>query len=186
MQSVASLSTCSPLDIADEIHSAETVIAAVDRVAAEISSALDHANPLVLCVMRGGVVFAGHLLVRLRFPLMFDYVDVTRYGDETRGGALQWRYLPETKAAGRDVLLLDDILDEGVTLVAIRDKLVAAGARRVWVAVLTEKNTGRTKPLRADFVGLTVPDRYVFGFGMDVHGCWRNLPAIYALKCDVS
>ncbi len=167
---------------ADKIHSAESIDAAITRVAAEISGALAHANPLVLCVMRGGTVFAGHLMTQLPFALEFDYADVTRYGDATSGGALQWRYLPETNASGRDVLLLDDILDEGITLAALRDKLMAAGARRVWTAVLIDKVTGRAKSIGADFTGLTAPDRYVFGFGMDAHGYWRNLPAIYALK----
>jgi hypoxanthine phosphoribosyltransferase len=175
---------CRLLDSADEIHSADSVASAVKRVAAGISAALDRANPLVLCVMRGGALFSGYLLTELRFPLEFDYADVTRYDDETRGGALNWRYLPEDKVAGRDVLLLDDILDEGITLAAIRDRLAAAGARRVWIAVLAEKVSVRVRPVSADFVGLPVPDRYVFGFGMDVHGYWRNLPAIYALKED--
>jgi hypoxanthine phosphoribosyltransferase len=84
--------------------------------------------------------------------------------------------------AGRHVLVLDDILDEGETLAAIRDKLLEMGAARVWSAVLTDKNNGLDKPIQADFVGLDVPNRYVFGCGMDAYGLWRNLPAIYALK----
>ena len=170
------------LQFADEIHSADVVNSAIDRVAKEITAALAQENPLVLCVMRGAAVFAGQLLTRLRFPLNFDYADVTRYGVNTSGGTLEWRYLPDDKVAGRAVLLLDDILDEGITLAAIRDKLVAAQARQVWTAVLMEKTTGRAKCARADFVGLSVPDRYVFGCGMDVHGYWRNLPSIHALR----
>jgi hypoxanthine phosphoribosyltransferase len=172
------------LETAVEIHSAERVTSAVQRVASEITVALCNLNPLMICVLRGGIVFAGHLLTRLQFPLELDYADVTRYANGIQGGKLRWRYLPEGLAAQRDVLLVDDILDEGVTLAAIRDKLIAAGARRVWIAVLAEKNTGREKPVRADFVGLAVPDCYVFGFGMDVHGYWRNLPTIFALKHD--
>lgn len=170
------------LGTADLVHSAAAVSAAVARMAGEISAALAGSFPLVLCVMRGAVIFAGQLLPQLRFPLEFDYVDLTRYGAATRGGEVSWKVMPGTAVTGRTVLVLDDILDEGRTLAAIRGKLLAAGAERVYYAVLADKDIGREKPVCADFVGLTVPDRYVFGFGMDVGGVWRNLPEIYALK----
>jgi hypoxanthine phosphoribosyltransferase len=132
--------------------------------------------------MGGGVVFTGQLLPLLHFPIEFDYLHVTRYDGTTRGGALQWKVLPRQPIAGRVILVLDDILDEGHTLAAIRERLLSEGAAEVYCAVFTEKQTGRPKPIRSDFVGLKVPDRYVFGFGMDAEGAWRNLPAIYALK----
>ena len=78
--------------------------------------------------------------------------------------------------------VLDDILDEGHTLSAIRDRLLQQGATAFYSAVFADKAIGRKKPIEADFVGVTVPNRYVFGFGMDVEGAWRNLPAIYAVK----
>ena len=170
------------LETADLVCSAEAVSAAVASLAREISAALAGSFPLVLCVMRGAVIFAGQLLPQLRFPLEFDYLEVTRYGDATRGGAIRWRVAPAAAVRGRTVLVLDDILDEGSTLAAVGEKLLAEGAARVCYAVLTEKDTGRAKPVRADFVGLHLPDRYVFGCGMDVGGAWRNLPAIYARK----
>jgi hypoxanthine phosphoribosyltransferase len=170
------------LDTAECVASAETVQAALDRLAGEIAPVLAGEFPLVLPVMGGAVVFAGQLLPRLNFLLEFDYLHVTRYRDKTRGGDMEWRVLPGKNVAGRTVLVLDDILDEGETLAAIRDKLMAMGAARVWSAVLTDKANGLAKPIRADFVGLEVPDRYVFGCGMDAYGLWRNLPAIYALK----
>ncbi|MGH8703378.1 MAG: hypoxanthine-guanine phosphoribosyltransferase [Burkholderiales bacterium] len=170
------------LETAELVCSAAAVSAAVTRMAREISAALAGSFPLVLCVMRGAVVFAGQLLPQLKFPLEFDYLDLTRYGAATRGGEITWRVTPAAAVAGRTVLVLDDILDHGHTLVAIREKLLAAGASRVYYAVLTEKDIGRAKPVRADFVGLRLPNRYVFGFGMDVGGLWRNLPEIYALK----
>lgn len=151
-------------------------------MAREITAALAGSFPLVLCVMRGAVIFAGQLLPQLKFPLEFDYLDLTRYHNTTRGGETSWRVTPGTAVAGRTVLVLDDILDQGHTLAEVRAKLTAAGASRVYYAVLTEKDTGRPKPLRADFVGLRVPDRYLFGCGMDVGGLWRNLPDIYAVK----
>lgn len=170
------------LETADLLCSAAAVSAAVRRMAREITAALAGEFPLVLCVMRGAVVFAGQLLPQLEFALEFDYLDVRRYGDTTRGGEIEWRALPGTAVAGRTVLVLDDILDQGATLAAVREKLLAAGANRVYYAVLTEKETGGAKPARADFVGLRLPDRYVFGCGMDVGGAWRNLPGIYAVK----
>ena len=170
------------LDNAEPIASEEAVRAVLDRLADEISFELADAFPLVLPVMGGAVVFAGQLLPRLRFPLEFDYLHVTRYRGNTTGGEIEWKVLPGQSVVGRHVLVLDDILDEGETLAAIRDKLLSMGAARVWSAVLTDKDNGLDKPVQADFVGMSVPNRYVFGCGMDVHGLWRNLPAIYALK----
>ena len=163
---------------------AATVSDAIARLAREITARLADSFPLVLCVMRGGVIFTGQLLPQLRFPLELDYVEVTRYGVATRGGELSWRMAPTQAVTGRAVLVLDDILDEGHTLAAIREKLLALGASRVFIAVLSEKDTGRPKPVKADFTGVKLPNRYVFGCGMDVKGAWRNLPEIYALKED--
>lgn len=167
---------------AELIHSAETVTAAVTRSAQEITEKLGETYPLVLCVMSGGVPFAGQLLTQLLFPLDFDYLHVTRYGQDTAGGALSWRAAPRTSVEGRTVLVLDDILDEGLTLAAIVERMMELGAKACYTAVATDKLNGKIKPIKADFVALTVPDRFVFGYGMDVRGAWRNLPAIYAMK----
>ncbi len=167
---------------AEVIHSAEVVAAAVSRVAGEITEKLGDTNPLLLCVMSGGVPFAGQLMTQLNFPLEFDYMHVTRYGQETSGGALSWRSAPWTSVKDRTVLILDDILDEGVTLAAIVERMKQLGAKACYTAVATDKLNGKIKPIKADFVALTVPDRFVFGYGMDVRGNWRNLPAIYAMK----
>jgi hypoxanthine phosphoribosyltransferase len=167
---------------ADLICSAEEVARAIDRLAAEISARLGDANPLVLTVMSGGIFFAGQLLPRLGFPLECDYIHATRYRNTTQGHDIEWIAEPRTKVAGRTVLLLDDILDEGITLAAIKQRLLAQGVRSCLTAVLTEKQLDHEKPASAEFVGLTLPDRYVFGCGMDVRGAWRNLPAIFAVK----
>lgn len=170
------------LDEADLLVSADESAAAVRRVAGEIGQRLADSNPLVLAVMGGAVVFTGQLLPQLGFPLDFDYLHVTRYGDVTHGGKLQWIVEPRAPVAGRVVLVLDDILDEGVTLAAIAERLLAQGASEVLCAVFADKNLGRAKPIAADFVGVQLPNRYVFGYGMDVKGAWRNLPAVYAVK----
>ena len=171
------------LDESEELFSAAQVDAAITKVAGDVTQAMADSQPLVLCVMSGATVFAGKLLPLLRFPLEFDYLQASRYQNSTSGGQeVVWKTLPGDNVRGRTVLLLDDILDEGHTLAAVSKKCLEAGAARILIAVLTEKDTGRAKPIHADFVGLTVPDRYVFGCGMDVYGWWRNLPAIHALK----
>ena len=162
------------------VHSEDAVQEGIRRVAADITARLEHENPVVLCVMAGGVIFAGQLLPKLAFPLDFDYLHASRYHQETSGSTLSWRVAPWISVKDRTVLVLDDILDEGVTLSAVRNRLMQMGARACLTAVLVEKTREQKKPISADFVALTVPDRYVFGAGMDIHGAWRNLPAIYA------
>src|SRR5690606_19796016 len=124
----------------------------------------------------------GKLLPLLRFPLTLDYVHASRYGDGIDGREIHWKVEPPPHVKDRAVLVLDDILDEGATLAAIKERVLAKGALSCDIAVLTEKRTGRPKPVHADFIGLEVPDRFVFGCGLDAYGLWRNLPAVYALK----
>ena len=166
----------------DLIASADEVQAAVQRLAAEIEREFSAKYPLVLAVMGGAVVFAGQILPRLRFPLDFDYVHASRYGALTRGQKIEWRVKPPALVRGRAVLVLDDILDHGQTMAAIRAGLLELGAESVRCAVLVEKRLDGPKPIKADFVGLTIPDRFVFGCGMDAKGFWRNLPEIRAMK----
>ena len=164
------------------VADADAVDAALERLAAAITAGLSQANPLVLVLMRGAMVFAGWLLPRLRFPLEVDYVDLSRYGEKLRGGEVSWRVEPPAQVRGRVVLALDDILDGGQTLCAVRERVLALGAKRFQCAVLVEKQLAHAKPIVADFVGLPVPDRFVFGCGMDARGLWRNLPEIRALR----
>ncbi|HNA83721.1 MAG TPA: hypoxanthine-guanine phosphoribosyltransferase [Thiobacillaceae bacterium] len=170
------------LNRSELIVGATEVELALDSLASRITDALADRFPIALCIMGGAVVFAGQLLPRLGFPLEFDYLHATRYRDGTRGGEIEWSVLPRKAMSGRSVLLLDDILDEGHTLAAAKVKLLELGAAEVKIAVLADKDIGRDKPVAADFVGLTLPNRYVLGMGMDAYGLWRNLPAIYALK----
>lgn len=166
----------------EQLLAPEAVKQVVVRIAGEITAALSEEQPMLLAVMRGAVVFAGQLLPLLRFPLEFDYLDASRYGKATRGGELDWRVDVPATVRDRTVLIVDDILDEGHTLAAIRRRLLDAGARRVLIAVFADKDLGKSKPVTADFIGTPLPNRYVFGFGLDVRGLWRNLPAIYALR----
>jgi len=170
------------LESAELVCSAAMVAQAVQRVAADVTRALAHENPLVLSVMGGAVVFAGQLLPQLRFPLNFDYLHLTRYANSTRGGSIEWKVFPRAAIARRVVLVVDDILDEGHTMAEIRTRMLEEGATRFHCAVFADKDIGVAKPVAADFVGVRVPNRYVFGFGMDLEGAWRNLPEIYAVK----
>ena len=170
------------LEDSDPIASADEVQAAVRRVAGQIQGRLADAYPLVLAVMGGAVVFAGQILPQLRFPLDFDYIHASRYGAETRGARVEWRVTPPESVRGRTVLVLDDILDGGDTMAAIRERMQALGATQFFCAVLVEKILKHKKPIAPDFVGLSVADRFVFGYGMDAKGFWRNLPEIRAMK----
>jgi hypoxanthine phosphoribosyltransferase len=170
------------LESADRLCDEAAVHAAIARLAAEITARLKDRYPLVLAVMGGSIFFAGHLLPRLRFPLEFDTIQLSRYGSATSGGRIVWTVAPRENVKDRSVLVLDDILDGGETLAAIRDRVNSLGATAFYSAVLTDKNIGRGKPIVPDFVGLKLPNRYVFGCGMDVSGAWRNLPEIYAVK----
>lgn len=156
--------------------------AAVTRMAKEINDVMAELHPLVLSVMGGAVVFTGQLLPLLTFPLDFDYVHVSRYGNSQQGGEMNWKVAPQENVRGRVVMVVDDILDEGETLHAVKQRVMALGATLFYSAVFADKMNGKVKPIQADFVGIQVPDRFVFGYGMDIHGAWRNLPAIYATK----
>lgn len=168
---------------ADLLHSGEQVEAALDRMGEEITQRLGEKNPVLLCVMTGAVVPTGCLLNRLDFPLELDYLHATRYTGEVRGGRIEWLMRPSTPLKGRTVLVVDDILDEGITLAEILDYCRDEGAEEVYCAVLVDKLHQRKPRLkRADFTGLETGDRYLFGYGMDYKGYLRNARGIYAVR----
>lgn len=171
-------------DTAECLYSMTEIDAALERVATTLIAHYADLNPLLLCVMKGSVITAGHLLPKLPFPLELDYIHASRYGDETVGGELTWHHSPHTAIENREVLLIEDIHDEGVTLQNLRSYCEQAGARTVKCVTLIEKLHDNKVGTPPEFVGLTVPDRYVFGFGMDYRGYWRNAPGIYAVKED--
>lgn len=169
---------------ADCLVNEQQVFQAIDALATEITADLQDRNPLLFCVMNGGLILTGQLLPRLRFPVQAEYLHATRYRQETTGGILEWKLKPEADMRGRTVLIVDDILDEGTTLEAIADYCKAQGAEQVLTAVLVDKlHDRKARPgLKADYTGLDVEDRFLFGFGMDYKGYWRNAPGIYAVK----
>jgi len=171
---------------ATQIVDPQAVQDAVTRVADSLNARFGADDstefPLVLGVMGGAVVFTGHLLPQLSFPLDFDYIHVSRYGDEDRGGELVWKVVPRQNVAGRIIILVDDILDEGETLAHVKQRLLDMGAAEVIIAVFADKALGRKKPIQADLVGLSLPNQFVVGFGMDVYGYWRNLPGLWTIR----
>ena len=167
---------------ADCLYTAAEVEQALDRLAAAITAQYQDRNPLLLCVMNGGLMTAAGLLQRLDFPLQSDYLHATRYRGETRGGELHWLRESSHPLAGRAVIVVDDILDEGYTLAAIVEHCQAQAADSVASVTLVEKLHTRKHGIKADYVGLQVEDRYVFGYGMDYKDYLRNAPGIFAVK----
>ncbi len=151
----------------------------IHRQAALMNTRYANQRVLVLPVMTGALVYAGQLLPRLNFRLELDYIHATRYDGARSGGELQWLVHPRLPVAGRSVLLLDDILDEGLTLHEISKALIAEGANDVSIGVLVHKTKSRPQPCVPAFPALSVPDRYVYGFGLDADGLWRNADGIF-------
>lgn len=167
---------------ADLLYGAAEVEAAIDNMAKTINVFLAERNPLLLCVMNGGIVLGGKLMTRLKFPLTLDAINASRYRNQTSGGEIDWIQKPRASLKNRTVLIVDDILDEGFTLRAIYEYCREQGASSIYSAVLVNKNLGHPKPIQADFVGLETENRYLFGYGMDYKGYHRNAAGIYACK----
>ncbi len=163
------------------LYTANEVEAALDRMAIKIHDEMKDKNPVILCVMIGGMVPMGNLLPRLDFPLEVDYVHATRYRGEIKGGELHWKVKPSISLTNRTVLIVDDILDGGVTLRGIVDYVNGCDAKEVYTAVMLDKHHKRVENglENADFVGLVAEDHYVFGYGMDYNEYLRNAPGIY-------
>ena len=167
---------------AECVYTSAQVEHAFDRMAADVAAAIGDSDPVLIAVLMGGMYPAVQLARRLDFPYQLDCVHATRYRGRTSGSDLHWVKAPAMSLKGREVLLVDDILDEGKTLAAVADWCIAQKAKDVKIAVLAVKKHDRCVPgLKADYVGVDVTDRYVFGFGMDYYEQGRNLPAIYAI-----
>jgi len=167
---------------ADCCYNHEQIQQAIDKIAQQISAELSGLNPLLLCVMTGGLMITSDLLMRLDFPLQYDYIHASRYAGNTRGSELNWITRPHMSLKDRHVLIVDDILDEGITLRELIAFCKREGAASTRTAVLVNKLHDRKHLDHAGFIGLTVEDRYVFGYGMDYKGYLRNVPGIYAVS----
>lgn len=169
-------------DEADCLFSKSEVMSVIATLGDAISKKLSDTNPIVIGIMNGAMIPMGLLLPELDFSLQVDYLHATRYRNKTSGGAMKWLASPKIPLQDRTVLLIDDIHDEGITLEEIKQYCLEEGALTVYTAVLVNKIHDRKNNTSADFVGISIPDRYVFGFGMDYKGMLRNAPGIYAVK----
>ena len=173
------------LEDAELIFTAEQIQKSIDQLAKQINTRLSGTNlpVIVLPIMNGGLILSGHLITKLKFPIEIDYLHATRYRDRTTGGNLQWKVKPQNTLEDRTLLIIDDIFDEGHTMQSVIEYCKSENAENVYSAVLVEKNHPRPKAeIKSDFIGMSVEDRYVCGFGMDYKGYHRNLNAIYAVK----
>lgn len=168
---------------ADLLYSREEIDDAVRAMGGRISARLGGAQPLLLVTMTGGLVPAALLLPHLDFPLQLDYIHLTRYGKALQGGEIQWLKRPPAEVTGRSVLIIDDLLDLGITLQSAVEECQRLGAREVLTAVLVHKEVADRPGLsQTDFHAVRTPDRYLFGYGMDYKSWWRNGPGIYAVR----
>ncbi len=168
---------------AECVVSAPDVAAALDAQASRLDKRLPSQGRLTAVVMmNGGMYPAVELTRRMKRSMLFDYVHATRYRGRQTGSEIEWVHVPESNRVSGHVLLIDDIFDEGFTMSAVRERLLAAGAESVTCAVLALKRHDRGLPRDwVDDHALHVPDQYVFGCGMDLHGYWRQLDAIWAV-----
>jgi hypoxanthine phosphoribosyltransferase len=161
----------------------DEIRAGIERVAAEVVAVYRHDEPTVIAVLGGSVVFVADLIRRLPIPLRLAFVQAESYRRGTQSGALELVGLPPAaELRGRRILLVDDILDSGRTLAAIRAEILARGARDVRTCVLLDKPARRVVELVPDHVAFEVADLFVVGFGLDYAGRYRNLPYVGALK----
>jgi len=167
------------------LFTAEEIAARVAGLAAEIAAS-GPTDLLVVVVLKGGFVFAADLvrdLARNGIRLEIEFISLSSYGASTRTtGEVRVVRDIEVQVAGRDVLVVDDVLDSGLTLRFARDLMVARHARRVAIAAMVDKPAGRVAQIEADYVGFTCPDYFVVGYGMDAAHAWRELPMIGVLE----
>jgi hypoxanthine phosphoribosyltransferase len=160
-----------------------TILSRLDQLAAEISSEYKERELTVIAVLNGSLMFMADLLRRIPLPLKLDCLSVASYHGKTEtSGEVIFKQIALPDVAGRHILILDDILDSGYTLAAIRDKLETAKPRSIRVCVLLSKKKIRARAVDADYVGFEIEDEFVVGYGLDFMERYRNLPYIGVLR----
>ena len=163
-----------------------TIHRRLDELAARISHDYRDRDLTVIAILNGSVILMADLLRRIPLPLKLDCLSVASYHGGTRPiGELVFRQVSLPDVAGRHVLILDDILDSGVTLASIREKLETAAPLSVRVCVLLEKKKARTREVDPDYVGFEIADEFVVGYGLDYMERYRNLPCIGVLRKEL-
>ena len=163
------------------IYSEIEIKTVIKNIADQVNQTIKTDDLYVLCVMNGALIFAGQLLPRLEKNIQYSYIHATRYAASLTGGPIHWLVKPPIDIEGKTVLILDDILDEGITLREIAATCLAMKAKAIYTAVLFDKEITQEKSYFPNFIGLKVPNRFVFGYGLDCKGLGRNLPHLYAL-----
>ena len=164
------------------IYSEIEIKTVIKNIADQVNQTIKTDDLYVLCVMNGALIFAGQLLPRLEKNIQYSYIHATRYAASLTGGPIHWLVKPSKDIEGKTVLILDDILDEGITLREIVTTCEAMKAKAIYTAVLFDKDIVKEKSYIPNFIGLKVPNRFVFGYGLDCKGLGRNLPHLYALN----
>ena len=164
------------------IYSEIEIKIVIQNIADQVNQTIKTDDLYVLCVMNGALIFAGQLLPRLEKNIQYSYIHATRYAASLTGGPIHWLVKPSKDIEGKTVLILDDILDEGITLREIVTTCEAMKAKVIYTAVLFDKDIVKEKSYIPNFIGLKVPNRFVFGYGLDCKGLGRNLPHLYALN----
>ena len=165
---------------ADLLFDSQTVDQGITELAAKVAKDCENEFPLVLCVMNGGLYLTGQLLRHWDFPMTLDYVHATRYRLATLGKDVLWKTYPQNEIKGRNVIIVDDIFDQGYTLEEVKAYCLKHGAKNCISVFLIRKNHDRKiATIQPDYVGLECGDCYVYGAGMDLNGYFRNLSSIH-------
>lgn len=154
----------------------------VDELGKEITRDYAGMQPIAVCVLRGAIPFYADLIRRIDLPVTVDTITISSYGSGTVSGKLKVITDMRTSVEGRDVLVVDDIIDSGRTSVALIEMLKERGAKSVKTCALLDKPSRRVVDIKGDYVGFAIPDEFVVGYGLDWNEKFRNLPHVYTLK----
>jgi hypoxanthine phosphoribosyltransferase len=173
-------------DIQEVLYDAQQINEKVKELGATLSKDFSGRNPLVICVLKGAFIFMADLVKEITVPLELDFMAVSSYGQSTKSsGVVKIIKDLDVSVEGRDVLIVEDIIDSGLTLSYLIDVLERRNSKSVTVVTLFDKPARRTVELEADYTGFTLPDEFVVGYGLDFAEKYRNLPYIGILKPQV-
>jgi hypoxanthine phosphoribosyltransferase len=170
-------------DIEQKLYPEALIVEGIDRVAKEVTAHYQDQDFTVISVLKGSCIFASDLIRRIPIPLELGFCACSSYGSGTTSGELKVNFLPEeNEVVGRNLLLVDDILDTGKTMHALKKEFLARGAADVKSCVFLDKPSRRALDFEADFKVFEVEDLFVVGYGLDYAGRYRNLPYVGSLK----
>jgi len=165
------------------VYTHEEIVSAIDLLARKLNRQFKNKKALILPVLTGAIPFVGMLLPRLSFTIEVNYFHVSRYQNNVGTNQIKITHQPSPESVlNQEVLVVDDILDEGITLKLINEQLITMKPKSITNVVLFEKQLDIKKEISAHYVGLYVPDAYVFGFGLDFNGAGRNIPDLYSFN----